>query len=129
MRHFLIKVLALGSFVGGPLWLADTLKPRLGQDVAFAITFAPLAVLILASLSIAGDRPTPVTRLLAFAGVGGAAALLVMDAMAAHFLLRGGSHSEPTLIWIGNAIGAVTALLYFGAALAFVRTNDEPSPD
>lgn len=120
MAHLVLKLLALWSFTGGPLWLADELKPRFGTPISFSIAFAPIALMLFGSL-VFEDEPTSLTRAVVLAGAGGAFALLGMDALAGQHLLFGGTHSEPTLIVFGCIVGVVAAIAYLAAAVRYLH--------
>lgn len=99
-----LGLLGLLSFCGGPLYLTDLLKPELGQDLAFAVAFSPLGVMLLGALAF-GDRPSLGSRLLVGVGavcaVGLAALALVALAAARTGLPDGG------LIAFGSLVGLV----------------------
>lgn len=77
----ILKLVALGAFLGGPLIMMDRWRAALGDPMAFALGFVPLGLVLLGMLSIddeAGRGRTIVVR----AGVGGALLLLAQNGLA-----------------------------------------------
>ncbi len=112
-RVLVIKLSALGAFIGGPLFVADLLKPSLGQKLAFAIAFAPIGVATLAILWVLDEAPTPAVRALAIVGGAGCLGLLGMDAFALWRLWTGTYHPNAQMIQFGCACALVVTPLYF----------------
>lgn len=113
MRILVIKLSALGAFLGGPLFVADLLEPTLGRQIAFAIAFAPIGVATLCLLWVLEERPTPFVRFLAVAGGLGCLGLVGMDAFALSRLWTGTHHPNATMIQFGCACALVATPLYF----------------
>ena len=55
MREAVLKIAALFSYCGGPLFIADVLKPRLKLGLAFLITFLPVGLMVLGAPCLDGD--------------------------------------------------------------------------
>ena len=53
MPLLLFKLATLFSFCGGPLLVCELLKPRLGQDPAFVVGMAPVALVLVPTRELA----------------------------------------------------------------------------
>src|SRR5262245_24331262 len=55
LKEGLLRIAALFSYCGGPLFIADALKPRLGTLPPFLITFLPVGVMVLGAFFLHDD--------------------------------------------------------------------------
>ncbi len=121
MSLLAIRVLVLLSSAGGPLYLYDLLASGPRDIRIFAFCFAPVALMLLGSLSI-GDPPSArLTRFWVRLGLFGAIALALMNAFTIYFLINGESHRYPVVIIAGVAVGALASVLYGMLARAFLN--------
>lgn len=104
----------LASLFGGPLWLADVLRPSFDPPVAFAISFTPLGLLLFGALQLDDER-TMGTKLAVGGGVLGGVLLLGLDGWLA---LQGmlGAHQLSGSEIFGCVVGTGAALGYELAA-------------
>lgn len=122
MVHLAVKLLALLSFVGGPLFWTDVLKTRWGQVPAFIACFAPVGLLGLCALVVLDeDEPTPVNRLFAWSGILAGAMILGADFAAEVMLWTGAHHPNRYMIHAGNATGLLVVVLYSVLSIRFLR--------
>ncbi|MDQ3370828.1 MAG: hypothetical protein M3680_35870 [Myxococcota bacterium] len=120
MRHLVIRLLALASAAGGPLYLYDQLKRGPQDWRIFAFCFAPIAMMIFGSLSF-GDPPGARTvRVAVRLGLFGAIALAMMNAYTAYRLVTGPLPERFLLILAGMAVGFLTSGLYIELARRFL---------
>jgi len=120
VRLLVIRLLAIASSVGGPLYVYDLLKASPKDLRMFAICFAPIAMMVLGSLAF-GDPPSDrLARLAVRVGLFGAIALVLIDAYTVWSVARGGTHPNLLMILVGTAIGGVTSVLYVLLARAFL---------
>lgn len=120
MSLLVIRLLALLSAVGGPLYLYDLLAIGPRDIRIFAFCFAPIALMILGSLSF-GDPPSDrLARFFVRLGLFGAIALALMNGFTIYSLINGESHPNQVLIIVGIGVGAFTVILYGMLARAFL---------
>jgi len=108
----LFKLALLLSFCGGPMLIADLLKPMIGQLEAFAITFAPLAVTGFCALYLEDDEPGNWGREAALAGLVGVAIVAMMNAFAVWQLATGPERADGSLNAFGIVVGIVSSAVY-----------------
>lgn len=127
MDHRLIKPIALFSACGGPLYIADTLKPFYGDLPAFAVGFAPIGLITFGSLWIDDDGDGFVKRLLVRAGLVGAYGLAGMNLYTAWKLLTAPPPADRGLIIIGLIVGTIATVMYVRAARRSEALSERPS--
>ena len=115
-----VKLTSLAAFVGGPLYCCDLLKPKIGDPANFAVCFAPLAIMLLATFAVLEEPPTRVHRIIAGVGILGALGLVGMDAFAAISLLGGATHPNAQMIEFGIVAGVAASAAYCVLALRFM---------
>lgn len=123
MSQALIKLLTLGSFIGGPLFCTTIFTREWGltKNEAFVASFAPLMLMLFAGVAMTEDKPSGFTRLLCWLGLGGAAALGAMNTLAV-VRLAGGARAElGWMLWAGIAVGFVAMGLYGKVAREFLK--------
>lgn len=109
-----IKLLAIASFVGGPLVLLDWLAPRAGEPVTFVLMFAPCALLVFAVLAW-HDEPSRMQTLTQRGGQLGAVLLLVQNAVASFRLTQPGAWNGSAGMSVGGIVigtGVALSVLY-----------------
>ncbi len=99
----LMGPLMILAFCGGPLYVTDMLEPVLGDPWHFAVGFAPIAVLMYATLTLE-DRPSRWTKFMGWLGGAGSALLLASTGAAIDSLDQS---SDPKL----TVAGAICALI------------------
>ena len=116
MKELALKLAALFSFCGGPLFVSDLLKPRVGTPAAFWITFAPVGLMLVGAMHLGylpGDRWAAAAVSLGRQGV------YVVLGMHAYTLARfasGTRVAEPWLYLLGIGVGVIWSLAYLRAA-------------
>jgi hypothetical protein len=108
-----LKIGALLSFCGGPLYVTDLLKPMLGNPGAFVAGFSPVALMVFGVFSLVEDKPSALSRVVASAG--GVASLVVMveSVVAAVRVMGGEERADAGLILVGCVVSIAGALGYF----------------
>lgn len=107
-----VKIGALLSFCGGPLYVMDVLKPTLGTDLAFAVGFAPLAVMIFGTLAAVEDEAEGFSLFVVRAG-GIAAGIIVLESIATVWALVSGLvRADAGLLMFGSVVSFGAAALY-----------------
>lgn len=115
MPLLLFKLATLFSFCGGPLLVCELLKPRLGQDPAFVVGMAPVALMAYGALTM---RDGDDSRVVVWLGAIGAVVVLAFNLFAAWHL---GTHSavpDAGLISFGIGIGWIAGMAYLAVARA-----------
>lgn len=119
-----LKLSALFSFCGGPLFFADLLDVKQRSAWHFAVPFAPIALLLFGALALRGEEADTLGRISIEGGLFGAAALTAMNAYATLQLVAGAPRADGNLMAFGIAVGFCTAVIYVVTALRFLR--DQP---
>jgi hypothetical protein len=123
MLHLAIKLGALGSFIGGPLYVFDHWKGSLGNPLAFALAFPPVGALALAALVLwEDDAHSRWTQASAWLGVTAVVALTSLNGFVGTRLLQGAHHPNAGMIGFGIAVGTVTSAVFLSRAASVVRT-------
>lgn len=126
MKHLGLKLAALLSFCGGPLFLCDELKRSWGTTPAFLLAFAPVALLAFGTLSLTEDAPEPFPRRVVQLGMAGALVLLGLNLWTAVCLDRLPPKPAHRMIEVGLVVGTVAAIAYLRAALRFLGPPPRP---
>lgn len=121
-KVLVVKLLGLGSFIGGPLYFADLLKPHLGSPQAFLIAFSPIAPMVVGALSLGTDPKECVARFLVSTGLVGIGLLLLLNTYAFWelFLLHA-LHPNRQMIAVGIAVGVLASVANAQCASGFFR--------
>jgi hypothetical protein len=122
-RDLLLKLSALFSFCGGPLAFADSLKPQMDKDLAFAIGFLPIAALIFGVDSLWSAARDRWDKVMVSLGSLGALALIAMNIFAISALAAGAERADAGLIKLGIAVGTVFVAYYAYAAQKFFESS------
>lgn len=116
MRVAVLKITALFSYCGGPLFIAERLKPQTNDLAAFLVTFLPVGLMVVGALCLDDDT----SDRWSFAAVwAGRQALFIVLGMHVYALVRfasGTRVSEQTLYYFGIAVGVAWSLGYLRAA-------------
>jgi len=134
MREAVLKIAALFSYCGGPLFIADILKPRLNMSLVFSITFFPVLLMVLGALCL-DDRTRG--RWSSRAVRGGRVGLFIVLGMNVYAIGRfvdGVRVPDQSLHYIGIAVGVAWSVAYLRAARrwmssAVVHAGDRPSAE
>jgi len=121
----LIKIAGLLSFCGGPLFVADMLKPVLGDAGAFAVGFAPVAIAVACSFSLWEDHPWSWGKWGAVAGSISMAAISAMNVFAISRFMVTPPAPDRGLMILGIAVGSASALVYLWLGLRRLRELTE----
>lgn len=115
MRVAALKLAAIFSYCGGPLFLCDLLKPSLTVALAFSITFLPVLLMVLGAFCLE-DARSRWTRAGLRAGRLGVYAVLTMNVYAVWCFAHGVRVPDQTLHYIGIAVGLVWTAVYLWEA-------------
>jgi hypothetical protein len=114
-----IKLIALIAFCGGPLFVADLLKPVLGQNQAFLAAFAPLGTAIICAFSLWEDHPWSWGKPAVAVGLLGATLVAAMSVFALCRLAGDQDRPDRGLMLLGSVVGLLATAAY--ARLAWRR--------
>ena len=113
MRETLLRLAALFSYCGGPLFVADILKRRLGPGpTAFVITFLPVGVMVLGAFYLGDHARSRWSRTIVWAGRQGLYVALGMHAYAAWYFAHGVRKPDQALHYVGIVVGVVWSFAY-----------------
>jgi hypothetical protein len=115
MREAVLKIAALFSYCGGPLFISELLKPRVGVMPAFLLTFLPVGFMLIGALCLGetGDRWSTAA---VWAGRQGVYLVLAMHLYALWCFANGAHVSEQYLYYFGIGVGVVWSVGYLRAA-------------
>lgn len=116
MKVALLKITALFSYCGGPLFVGELLKPRLNAVVVFLITFFPVGLMVAGALCLEDDLRSRWSRAAVSAGGKGLYLVLAMHLYALGSFLNGARVPEQGLYYLGIAVGVIWSVLYLRAA-------------
>ena len=115
MREAVLKISALFSYCGGPLFIGELLKPRLGVRTAFLITFLPVGLMAVGALCL-DDTRNRWSIAAVWAGRQGLYIVFAMHLYALWCFLDGIRVPEQSLYYLGIAVGMVWSMAYLRAA-------------
>jgi hypothetical protein len=125
MKVVALKITALFSYCGGPLFISDLLKPHLHPLPAFLITFLPIGFMVIGALCLEDDPRSRWASAAVWAGRQGVYLALGMHLYALGCFLSGTRVSEPYLYYLGIVVGVVWGAAYLRAAgRREVRSSD-----
>lgn len=124
MRQLFARILGLASFLGGPLYVADLLKPHLPMPYGFIAAFLPVALLVLGTLTLDDDARERTARTIVVIGLIGVGLLLLENGIAAWQLTQGRSQQNLALTLTGIGLGTLASLWYVRAAVRFFRATE-----
>ena len=135
MHVLFLKLAALFSYCGGPLFIAGLLKPRFGMGLAiFLATFLPIAMMVVGAFSL-DDIPSGMSVALVRLGLLGLAIVLGMHAYAVGCFVQGLRVPDQGLHYFGIAAGVVWSVVYLRAvrrwtsAVALAQSPDATSTE
>jgi len=123
-----LKLSALFSFCGGPLFVSDALDIKHRSPLYFAIPFAPIALLLFGSLALRSEDTDTLGRLSIEGGLVGAALLTAMNVHAAFELFGSPPRPDGGLMAFGIAVGLCTAIVYTGTAIPYLQRTAPSRP-
>lgn len=109
--YLVLKIGALLTFCGGPLYLSDRLEPIVHQPWAFGVAFAPVAVFLFATLSLVEDGPRS-GGIAVWSGAISSAVILVESAWAAWQIMAGPARADSGLMLLGCAVSFAVVVAY-----------------
>jgi hypothetical protein len=118
-----LKLATLLAFAGGPLYVSDRLRALLDPRLAFALAFAPLAVILFGALTL-HDEDSAFSRGVTRAGLAAALVLGAQNAWLLHGLMIARDSATPGLHAMGLLAGTLTAAAY--ARLGWRRLREGP---
>ena len=122
MREAVLKIAALFSYCGGPLFIADVLKPRLKLGLAFSITFLPVALMVLGALCLDNDTRNRWSFAAVWSGRLGLYTVLGMNVYALWCFVDGVHVPDQSLHYLGIAVGVLWSVAYLRAARRWVSS-------
>jgi hypothetical protein len=136
MRETFLKLAALLSYCGGPLFVADLLKPRFGMGPAvFLATFLPIGMMLMGAFYVDDRDGSGVTAAFVRLGVLGLVITLGMHVYALGCFVQGLRVPDQGLHDVGIAVGVPWSVVYLRAArrweagVASTRSPDHTSSD
>jgi hypothetical protein len=126
MKVAALKIATLFSYCGGPLFIGELLKPRVGVGQGFVITFLPVGVMLLGALFLEDTR-TRWTVAAVRTGCLGLAIALGMHLYALGCFMSGVHVAEQYLYYFGIAVGMVWSVVYLRAVRRWEASADESS--
>jgi hypothetical protein len=112
MRDALLKITAIFAYCGGPLFVADLLKPRLGVGPAFWITFPPVGLMVIGALLLDDDTRSRWAFAAVWAGRQCLYIVLGMHLYAIWCFAHGTRGPDQRLHYLGIAVGMVWTIVY-----------------
>ncbi len=128
MKEAAVKIAALFSYCGGPLYVADLLKPRIGTGPAFLITSLPVGLMVLGAFFM-DDTMSPWLFPVVRAGRMGLYIVLGMHIYAVWCFASGVRVPDQVLHYIGLGVGAVWTAYYVRASRRWARQTDASHDD
>lgn len=123
MKHFAIKISALFSSCGGPLFVFELLKPRLGVKPAFFVTYLPVGLMVIGALCLDDPLRDRWSLTAVQAGRLGLIIALLMHAYALWCFVSGARVSEQWLYYFGIAVGVAWSVAYLRAARRWMPSS------
>lgn len=115
MRETVLKIAALFSYCGGPLFIGELLKPRFGAGPAFLVTFLPVGLIVIGALCL-DDTRNRWSFAAVWAGRLGLYIALGMHLYALWCFVNGTRTPDQSLYYLGIAVGMVWSIVYLRAA-------------
>ena len=128
LRVVVLKVAALFSYCGGPLFLGELLKPRLGAIPSFVITFLPVGLMVLGAIYLDDDPRSRWALAAVRAGRLGLYIVLGMHAYAVWRFMNGVHVREQGLYYFGIAVGLAWSVAYLYAARRWTASVTDSAP-
>jgi len=127
IKEGVLKITALFSYCGGPLFIAELLKPRFDKVMVFLVTFFPVLLMILGALLMDDDTASRWSAAFVRAGRWGLYVVLIMHAYALACFINGMRVSEQGLYYFGITVGVGWSIAYLRAARRWVSSPENPA--
>jgi hypothetical protein len=127
MKEALLKLAALFSYCGGPLFIGELLKPRLDAKLGFLITFLPIALMLIGALFLS-DMRDRWSSAAVWVGRLGVCIAMGMHLYALWRFANGTRVSEQSLYYLGIVVGVAWNIAYLRAARRWALAG-QPSED
>lgn len=125
MNSFIVKMLTLLSFFGGPQYCSDLLKPYWGLKTAFIINFLPVGFMALGLLSIKDEKSDSIAQLVIKTGLAGMFFLFIQNTYTACSFITEGIPSDYPWIVSGMLIGLISSIIFLKKAGNFLRPEGD----
>jgi hypothetical protein len=122
MRDAVLRIAALFSYCGGPLFIADLLKTHFSMGPVFLITFLPVGLMVVGAFFLNDDVRDRVSFALVWAGRQGLYIVLGMHLYALWCFVHGVCVPDQRLHYLGIAVGAAWSVAYLHAARRWVSS-------
>jgi len=122
LKDLALKLAALFSYCGGPLFVADVLKPHLPSGAPFLVTFLPVGLMVVGALSLDDDTHSRWSRGAVWAGRQGLIIVLVAHVCALWCFAEGVRVPDQGLHYFGIAVGVVWSVAYWRASRRWLRS-------
>ncbi len=126
MKEIALKIAALFSFCGGPLFISDLLKPRLGVGKAFVIVMLPVMLMVIGAVCL-DDTRNRWSIAAVRAGRLGLFIALGMHVYALWCFAHGTRVAEMYLYYFGIAVGVTWSITYLRAERRWASSDGDPS--
>src|SRR5262245_57009707 len=121
LREIVLKVAALFSYCGGPLFIIDLLKPR--PDVGtFVISFLPVGLMVVGALCLHDDTHSRWSHAAVWVGRQSLYVVLGMHAYAVWRFAHGVRVPDQSLHYLGIAVGVAWSVAYLRASRRWVSS-------
>ncbi len=126
MKLAALKIAALFSYCGGPLFLAGVLSPRI-DVTTFLMTFLPVGLTVVGALCLDDDTRSRWSATAVWAGRQGLYIVLGMHAYAVWRFVDGVRVPDQSLHYLGIAVGVAWSIAYLRAAGRWARSTGGPA--
>ena len=126
MKVALLKIAALLSYCGGPLFIADVLKPR-HSLVVFLMTFLPVGIMVVSAFFLYDDTRDRFSFGCVWAGRQSLYIVLGMHVYALWCFVGGVRVPDQSLHYVGIAVGMAWSVAYLRAARRWVPSSRSSS--
>ena len=116
LKELALKLAALFSYCGGPLFVADVLKPHLPSGLPFLLTFLPVGVMVIGALCLDDDTHSRWSRAAVWAGRQGLYVVLVSHVCAIWCFAMGVHVPDQGLHYFGIGVGLAWSVAYWRAS-------------
>ena len=117
MKEAVLRIAALLSYCGGPLYVADALSPGPGvRPMVFILTFLPVGLMVLGAFCLDDDPRSRWSAAAVWAGRQGLYVALGMHVYALWRFWNGARSADQVLHYVGIAIGVAWSVVYLQAA-------------
>jgi hypothetical protein len=113
----LVPLVALLSYLGGPLYMADTLEPMAGGPGSVAIGVLPLVAAVVCAFSLLESHPWNLGTSAVIAGLLAVVLVSVMNGFAIMQLMTTPDAPDNGLMAGGVAAGVLSSLAYVALAI------------